>query len=188
MPVVAVLFVIGAVVFVHIAAWGWIRLDEGLSYFATAGILGGIDLLIALILVALASRSGPSRVEREALDVRNRAIEGVTSALTLSQLAIPRTANCRWDATTRAPRINRDTRAPLQSQQIVRIVRADRFLRDRRHQAPLPPRLVKSRSTRDTARRAARGLPRLSREVRFIPTASAPGQANWLQIPHSEPR
>ena len=87
--VVAVLFVIGAVVFVHIAAWGWIRLDEGLSYFATAGILGGIDLLIALILVALASRSGPSRVEREALDVRNRAIEGVTSALTLSQLAIP---------------------------------------------------------------------------------------------------
>src|SRR3954462_9183003 len=67
----ASLFSIGAIVFVHIAAWYWIRIDEGLSYLATAGILGGIDLLIAVILVALASRSGPSRVEREALDVRN---------------------------------------------------------------------------------------------------------------------
>jgi hypothetical protein len=87
--VIAMLFGIGTIVFVHVGAWGWIRLGEGMSYYATAGILGGIDLLIALILVVLATRSGPSRVEREALDVRNRAIEGVTSALTLSQLALP---------------------------------------------------------------------------------------------------
>ncbi len=85
----ASLFAIGAIVFVHIAAWYWIRLDEGLSYLATAGILGGIDLLIAVILVALASRSGPSRVEREALDVRNRALEGVTNVFSASQLALP---------------------------------------------------------------------------------------------------
>jgi hypothetical protein len=87
--VVGLLFVIGAVVFVHIAAWYWIRLDGGLSYYATAGILGGIDLLIAVILIALASRSGPSRVEREALAVRNRALEGVTSVFSVSQLALP---------------------------------------------------------------------------------------------------
>jgi len=87
--VVALLFVIGAVVFVHVGAWYWIRIDGGMSFYATAGILGGVDLLIALILVALASRSGPGRVEREALEVRKRAVQGITSAVTLSQLAIP---------------------------------------------------------------------------------------------------
>jgi hypothetical protein len=87
--VVALLFVIGAVVFVHIGAWYWIRIDGGMSFYATSAILGGTDLLIAVILVALASRSGPSRVEREALEVRRRAVQGITSAVTLSQVAIP---------------------------------------------------------------------------------------------------
>jgi hypothetical protein len=86
---VALLFIIGAVVFAHIAAWYWIRLDWDMSYFAAAGILGGLDLLVAIVLLALASRSGPSRVEREALEVRRRAIEGIASVLTLSQLVVP---------------------------------------------------------------------------------------------------
>lgn len=87
--VVALLFIIGVVVFAHIAAWYWIRLGLDMSFYAAAGILGGFDLLIALILLVLASRSAPSRVEREALEVRKRAVEGIGSVMTLSQLALP---------------------------------------------------------------------------------------------------
>jgi hypothetical protein len=89
LAVVALLFVIGALVFVHIAAWYWIRIDREMSFYAASGILGGVDLLIAVILLVLASRSTPSRVEREALLVRQRAVEGITGVFTLSQLVLP---------------------------------------------------------------------------------------------------
>lgn len=86
---IALLFVLGAVVFAHIAAWYEIRTGLDQSYLATAGILGGADLLLAIILGWLASRSSPSRVEVEALDVRRKAIEGIGSALSLTQMALP---------------------------------------------------------------------------------------------------
>lgn len=87
--VVALLFLLGVVIFAHILAWVWIRQSLEMSAYAAAAILGGVDLLIALILLGLASRSAPSRVEREALDVRKRAVEGITSVFTMSQLAVP---------------------------------------------------------------------------------------------------
>ncbi len=87
--IVALLFIIGALVFVHIALWYGIRLGWELSPYAAAGILGVLDLLIAAILLVLASRSTPSRVEREALQVRKQAVEGIRSVLSLSQLALP---------------------------------------------------------------------------------------------------
>jgi hypothetical protein len=86
---IALLFVIGAVVFVHIAAWYELRIVLDQSYLASAGILGGGDLLLAVILGFVASRSSPSRVELEALEVRRKAIEGIGSALSLSQMALP---------------------------------------------------------------------------------------------------
>jgi hypothetical protein len=89
LALVAFLFLIGAVVFVHVAAWYWLRFDQGMSFYATSGILGGMDLLIAIVLLLLASRSGPSRVEREAIEVRRKAMEGIASVVTLSQLALP---------------------------------------------------------------------------------------------------
>jgi hypothetical protein len=87
--VVALFFLLGAMVFAHVAAWYEIRIGLDQSYLATAGILGGADLLLAIILLLLASRSSPSKVEVEALIVRRRAIEGIGSALTLTQLALP---------------------------------------------------------------------------------------------------
>ncbi|MEA2774681.1 MAG: hypothetical protein QOF90_87 [Acetobacteraceae bacterium] len=87
--VVALFFLLGAMVFAHVAAWYEIRIGLDQSYLATAGILGGADLLLAIILLLLASRSSPSKVEVEALNVRRRAIEGIGSALTLTQLALP---------------------------------------------------------------------------------------------------
>lgn len=87
--VIALLFILGALTFAHIAAWYEIRIALEQGPLATAGILGGVDLLVGIILLVLASRSAPSRVETEALEVRRRALEGLTSALSLTQLALP---------------------------------------------------------------------------------------------------
>jgi hypothetical protein len=87
--VIALVFVLGAVTFAHVAAWYQIRIALEQSYLATAGILGGVDLLLAIILLVLASRSAPSRTEIEAHEVRRKAIEGLGSALSVTQLVLP---------------------------------------------------------------------------------------------------
>jgi hypothetical protein len=87
--IIALLFAVGALVFAHFAAFYLIRVDLDQSYLAAIGILGGVDLLIAIILVVLASRSRPSRVERESLEVRRKAIEGLGNVFTMAQLATP---------------------------------------------------------------------------------------------------
>lgn len=87
--VVALLFVLGAAVFAHIAAWYWLRTDLDQTFLAATGILGGVDLLVAAILGFLASRSAPSRVELEALDVRRKAIQAMGSSLNLVQMVVP---------------------------------------------------------------------------------------------------
>lgn len=87
--VIALFFALGAVAFGHAAAWYEIRVGLDQSYLATAGIMGGADLLVAIILLLLASRSSPSRVEIEAREVRRKALEGIGSALSLTQLSLP---------------------------------------------------------------------------------------------------
>ncbi len=87
--IVALVFVLGAVAFAHIAAWYWLRIGENLSFYVTAGILGAFDLFVAIVLGLIASRSSPSRVEREALEVRRRAIAGIGTAMSVTQLALP---------------------------------------------------------------------------------------------------
>ena len=87
--VIALFFILGAVTFGHIAAWYEIRIALNQSYLATAGILGGIDLLLAIILLFLASRSTPSRVETEAREVRRKAVQGMLSAVSITQIALP---------------------------------------------------------------------------------------------------
>jgi uncharacterized membrane protein YedE/YeeE len=87
--VIAIFFLLGALTFGHVAAWYEIRTALDQSYLATAGILGGIDLLLAVILLFLASRSTPSRVEVEAQEVRRKALQGIASALSLTQLLLP---------------------------------------------------------------------------------------------------
>jgi hypothetical protein len=87
--VVALLFIVGALTFGHIAAWYEIRTALNQSFLMTTGILGGADLLLGIILLLLASRSAPSRVEQEAREVRRKALEGLGSTLSLTQLAMP---------------------------------------------------------------------------------------------------
>jgi hypothetical protein len=87
--VIAAFFLLGALAFAHVAAWYEIRIALNQTYLAAAGILGGADLLIAIVLLLLASRSSPSRVEIEAREVRRKALEGLTSALSLARLVLP---------------------------------------------------------------------------------------------------
>lgn len=86
---IALVFLLGVLVFAHILAWYWIRLGLGQNFYITACILGGVDLLVALICGFMAARSSPSRQEREALEVRKRAVASIGSALSLGQMAIP---------------------------------------------------------------------------------------------------
>lgn len=87
--VIALFFVLGAVVFVHVAAWYELRVGLDQSFLATSGVLGGTDLLLAVILGFLATRSTPSTIEIEALEVRRKALEGIGSALSLTQIVLP---------------------------------------------------------------------------------------------------
>ncbi len=80
----ALLFLIGAIVFAHIAVWAW--LDR--SSLASAGILGGVDLALAVVLGLLASRSTPSAVEIEAAAVRGQALEGLRREIGVLRLGI----------------------------------------------------------------------------------------------------
>jgi hypothetical protein len=87
--VIALMFVLGAIVFAHLAVWYWLRIGQDQTFLAATGILGGGDLLAAIILGILAARSSPGRIEREALDVRRKAIQGIGSTFSLTQLVIP---------------------------------------------------------------------------------------------------
>ena len=104
MAVIALLFVIGAVVFAHIAAWVFIRATWDLSPLITAGCLGGGDLVIAVLLGLLASRSTPSSVEVEALAVRRKAVESIVTTASITRLALPavRVAAGAWSRNRRA--------------------------------------------------------------------------------------
>jgi hypothetical protein len=86
---IAAVFILGALTFGHIAAWYEVRTGLEQTFLTTAGILGGADLLLAIILLVLASRSSPSRVEVEALEVRRKALEGIGSAVSITQMVLP---------------------------------------------------------------------------------------------------
>jgi hypothetical protein len=84
LAVIALPFLLGAVVFAHMAAWFW--LDQ--SGLASAGILGGVDLGLAVIFAILAKRSAPGAVEREAIAVRRQALAGIGATVTLVRLVV----------------------------------------------------------------------------------------------------
>ena len=84
----ALFFVLGALAFGHIAAWYEIRTVLNQTYLATTGILGGVDLLLAIILLLLVSGSSRGRTEIEAREVRRQAFDGLAGALSVTQLVL----------------------------------------------------------------------------------------------------
>jgi hypothetical protein len=81
---VALAFLFGALVFGQIAAWYWLRMSWDRP--AAALILGGAELVLAVMFGLLAARSSPGRIEVEARAVRRRALESATSSLAFSAL------------------------------------------------------------------------------------------------------
>jgi len=89
MGVGALIFLFGVLVMVHITLWYVLRLYAQLNQAATAGILTGIDLVVAIIFGVLAMRSSPSHVEVEALEVRQRAVQSLVSTMAISTALVP---------------------------------------------------------------------------------------------------
>lgn len=87
--VIALLFLLGAIVFAHLVVWYWLREGLGQSFPAAAGIFGGADVLVAIILGFAATRSSPGRVELEALEVRRQAVTAIGGTFNLVGLMIP---------------------------------------------------------------------------------------------------
>lgn len=85
MAVVALVLVIAALVCGHAAAWYW--LSSALAPPFAALILTGADVFLALVLLLIAARSSPSRVEREARDVRQQVMRNALQTATLSTAA-----------------------------------------------------------------------------------------------------
>ena len=82
----ALVLMFGAVAFLHVAAWFWLRT---MLPAQTAGLIfAGADLVAGLILMALALRSAPGIVEREALAVRRQALEDAAGSLSVSAMLI----------------------------------------------------------------------------------------------------
>jgi hypothetical protein len=79
-----VVFLLGVPVLANIAGWQVLRFY--VSAISATLIMLGVNLLIAAIFGLLAARSSPSRTEREALEVRRRALQEAQSSLALGAL------------------------------------------------------------------------------------------------------
>jgi len=84
---VALGFLLGAIIFFHVAAWSW--LSTSFNEPAAALIIAGADLVVAVVLALLATRSSAGPVEAEALALRRRALDHVGTSLTLPALVTP---------------------------------------------------------------------------------------------------
>jgi hypothetical protein len=84
---IALGFLLGAIVLCHIAAW--YRLSMSWDEPIAALIIAGVDLLVAAVLALLAMRSSAGRVEAEALALRRRALDHASTSLTLPALVTP---------------------------------------------------------------------------------------------------
>jgi hypothetical protein len=78
------IFILGALVLLHVIGWQVLRLYVSAIYASL--IMLAVDLVIAAVFGLLAARSSPSRQEREASDVRRRALHEARSSVALGAL------------------------------------------------------------------------------------------------------
>jgi hypothetical protein len=83
----ALCFLLGAIILCHVAAW-W-RLSRSWDEPSAALTIAGADLVVAVVLALLATRSSAGRVEAEALALRRRALDHVGTSLPLPALVTP---------------------------------------------------------------------------------------------------
>ena len=80
----AVVFAVAVLVMINVVIWQALCLYMQPVYASLC--LLGINLAVALLFAFLAVRSSPSRIEREALALRQRAIQEIPASLTLGAL------------------------------------------------------------------------------------------------------
>lgn len=80
----ALIFVLAVLVLAE--ATGWQALCFHVPPISATAILLGINLLIAIVLGMLAARSSPGQTEREALHVRQQALERARGALAFTAI------------------------------------------------------------------------------------------------------
>jgi hypothetical protein len=97
----ALVFVLGSLALANVAGWQLVRLY--VSPVSASFIMLGVNLAIAAILGLLAARSSPSATEREALELRRRALLEARSSLALGAL-IPIAGGLVRSQGNRAPR------------------------------------------------------------------------------------
>lgn len=85
----ALIFLLGVLFFVHMTIWYWLRNTLYWSETAAAATLTLLDLVIAILLGVMAMRSTPSRVETEALEVRQNAWQSLVSTMAISTALVP---------------------------------------------------------------------------------------------------
>jgi hypothetical protein len=95
--VLALIFVIAALCFLHVALW--LFLTRHVGPVGGALIVVGVDLLVAVIFGALAARSGPDKIEQEAIQIRQTAIQQMKRSLTLMMMLVPVTRRLRQRGT-----------------------------------------------------------------------------------------
>lgn len=71
--VVALVFLISALVLAHAAAWYWLRLQAGWTKEGAAAVLALVDFLVGLVVALVTLRLGPGRDETAARLVRQSA-------------------------------------------------------------------------------------------------------------------
>jgi len=91
--VLALVFVIAALCLLHVAFW--LFLTRYVGPVGSALIVMGVDLLIAVIFGALAARSGPDKIEQEAIQIRRTALQQIKRSFTLMMMLVPVTRQLR---------------------------------------------------------------------------------------------
>jgi membrane protein YdbS with pleckstrin-like domain len=89
MGLIALVFLTAALVFLHLALWYVLRLALEWSQYSSAAVVAAVDIILAVLLGMMAARSSPGQVEREALEVRQRAMTSFGSTLAVSTMVIP---------------------------------------------------------------------------------------------------
>jgi len=85
--VLALFFVVAALGVVHV--FGWLELVRFVTPISATLILIGVDLLIAVIFGILAASAGPGRIEKEALQIRNTAVQQAKRSFGVLMLLAP---------------------------------------------------------------------------------------------------
>ncbi len=86
---IGLMFLGWALAFAHVAAWFWLRQGVGWAEPGAAAAVAAVDLVVAAFLVLLMARSSPGRVEMEALQVRQQALESATSSFAIATMLVP---------------------------------------------------------------------------------------------------